>query len=342
MLTSLFVATLSMAAAAQGEADAPDRLFTSQGVEIRSDERVFVLFAALNGLGYSEETERKGPPLRAPVFHPIRLQVRDALRKLDEAGKLTSIRTVFDDNPAEIEVYLEAILASEAGEKNLSPQAKKIMPAIESLDAFRQKVGLAKLFDTIAIEQRTHAKELKTRIEKGLAAAGKMIGASDLRAPVSLVVVPNPLDGHDVVRKIATKDHTYVVPGPGFKEGERAALEAVLQSTMKKPVEAVWGSAGGVKYAKAWDTVKGSPRIAGRYGDAKAYLADTLAHVLAFKATTKLSGAAQKTQEEDFIEEMNRDGLRWGRTVLRALDGVEGGSEPFDAVLARGLARSAP
>src|SRR5687768_3036022 len=78
LLLSAFALTFPTAS---GISDAPDKLITAHGVEIRNDERVFVLFAALNGLGFSEETQRKGPPLRAPVFHPLRAQIRDALRK---------------------------------------------------------------------------------------------------------------------------------------------------------------------------------------------------------------------------------------------------------------------
>ncbi|MEM7677401.1 MAG: hypothetical protein AAF449_15490, partial [Myxococcota bacterium] len=57
---------LALPTAAQATEDTPDRLFTMHGVELRVDEDVFVLFAALNAAGYAEETERKGPPLRAP------------------------------------------------------------------------------------------------------------------------------------------------------------------------------------------------------------------------------------------------------------------------------------
>src|SRR5579864_1523492 len=101
MLSSILLFTLlGVGAKDAAEADAPDRLITEQGLELRSDERVFVLFAALNALGYSEETERKGPPLRAPVFHPIRETVREALRKPDEAAKMSAVKAMFEQNPA--------------------------------------------------------------------------------------------------------------------------------------------------------------------------------------------------------------------------------------------------
>src|SRR5688572_16050479 len=114
--------TVSLMAASTAAADAPDRLITKHGVELRADERVFVLFAALNALEFNEETRRKGPPLRAPEFHPIRVQIRDALRAQDDAGNLAGIRSMFEANPAEIEVYLEAVLGGEG----LSSDAQKL------------------------------------------------------------------------------------------------------------------------------------------------------------------------------------------------------------------------
>ncbi|MCK6551475.1 hypothetical protein L6R52_36905 [Myxococcota bacterium] len=333
---------LALPSAAQG-ADAPDKLFTLQGVELRSDERVFVLFAALNGLGYAEETERKGPPLRAPVYHPIRVQVRDALRKADEAGLTAGIRQLFDEQPAEIETYLEAVLAADVGDANLSPQAKKLAASAGPvIDQFRQQAGLVKLFDTLANEQRGHAKELKARLEKSFGDAAKVLGLSYLKAPTSLVVVPNPLDAHGSVRYVRAKDRVYVVVGPGFKTAEKAVLETAMSGALRPTVDAAWTTSSGQKYAKHWETLKNTPKIAGRWTDGRAYLADTLAALFLYRLQAKAEPAkATKEAEEELLEDLNRQGLRWARIVMRALDGYDGG-EPLDGALPKLLGKSFP
>ena len=87
--------------------------------------------------------------------------------------------------------------------------------------------------------------------------------------------------------------------------------------------------------------MKSTPR-ARRYGDGKAYLGATLAKIVAFKVRAKLDGKASKDAEDDFADEIaNRDGLKWAKFALHALDGWEG-NEPFEAALTKGLARSAP
>lgn len=339
-LTHLMFGVLAIALpSATGGADAADRLITKDGVELRSDERVFVLFAALNGLGYSEESQRKGPPLRAPVYHPIRVQVRDALRKADEAGLTGGIRTMFDENPAEIEVYLEAILAGEGG--NASPSAKKISAAIQVLETFRQKAELVKLFDNVALEQRTNAKELKTRLERDFAEAAKMLGTKELRAPGSLIVIPNPLDAYDEVRTVELKDRVLLVTGPGFPQAERAILQAALRPWLRRAVEASWNTPGGVKYAKSWDVLKSTPRVTKRFADGKSYLAETLARVLLFRARARVEGGQSKDREEELLEQLTDEGLRWARPVAHALDGLEAG-EALETALPKLLAKSSP
>lgn len=341
MSTALVLSALALTLpTSTGITDAPDKLITANGVEIRADERVFVLFAALNALGFSEETQRKGPPLRAPVFHPLRTQIRDALRKADEAGHMAGIRAMFDSNPAEIETYLEAILTESP--QNLSPEARKLVEPLAALDTFRQKAELAKLFDNIATEQRTLAKELKGRLEKDFGEAAKSVGSKELRAPLNMVVVPNPLDGQDSVRVVRTKDTMYVLTGPGLSSAQRAILEATLKKHVEAAVEQAWGTPSGSKYAKHWDTLKGSQRIVRYWPDGKGYLADTLARTLTFKIQGKLAGtAAKKEVEDDFLEDLNKADLRWARIVMRALDGFEG-SEPIEGALPKLLAKSFP
>src|SRR5688572_25489815 len=139
VLSSLSM-TVSLMAASTAAADEPDRLITKHGVELRADENVFVLFAALNALEYNEETRRKGPPLKAPVFHQIREKVRNALRQGDKKNATAGIKKLFDENPAEVEVYLEAILAGDKDKPSV--EAAKLKGKISAIEKFRNDAEL--------------------------------------------------------------------------------------------------------------------------------------------------------------------------------------------------------
>jgi hypothetical protein len=311
-------------------ADAPDRLISPHGVEQVMDEEVFVLFAALNALGYSEETERKGPPLRAPVFHPIRVKVQDALRKADKKGGTDSIKRMFDENPAEIETYLEAVLSRAAKARGASKEAQKLERALVALEAFRSDAELTALFDELAEEQRSLGLQLEQKIEKELDAAGKLIGAKDLRAPSDLVVVPNPLDAHDVVREVEIGKVEYLVVGPGLDSANRRILLASLRPVVLRAVSEAFPKAVNLK--KQWDGIKGTSRITRRFATPEAYLAESLAHAVVYRARGKRN---DRDADEEFVDDQAKAGLRWGRVALSLLDESNG-------ALADGLHRLFP
>ncbi len=303
----------------QATQDAPTKLITDHGVELRADEDVFVLFAALNAAGYAEETERKGPPLRAPVFHAIRVDVRDALRKVRDKESMEEVRKLFENNPGEIEDYLSAALAD--GKVELSPAAKKIRPKLDGVfSKLRDEAELVTLFDTLAEAQRNHAKELKTKLEADFAAASKILGGDKLRGPASLVVVPNPLDGHGMVRVVDHGKTRYLVVGPGFPTAERAVLEAALRDALAEPVKAAWGQARG--FARSWDGLKTSKRIRTQFEDGPNYLTEALTAAVAHSVLSKRSRDA----DDDFIDEQAKNGQRWARAALKLLETADKGA----------------
>lgn len=320
--TVTLTALASLAPAAP--ADAPDRLITQQGVELRADEDVFVLFAALNAAGYSEETKRKGPPLQAPVFHEIRSDVREQLREVRGKPSLDAVRKLFEANPGEIEDYLSAVLSSDG--KGLSKTAAALRGKLEpALKAFREEGNLTTVFDKVAEDQRTHAKALKALLEKDFVQARKILGDETLRAPTSLVVVPNPLDGHAVVRELEIGDTTYLVVGPGHDTARAAVLEAALMPSMATFVKGAWPWAKGFK--RSWDGLKTSRRIANRYGSGENYLTIALTKALAHRVNLAVAGkAGDKDADEDFIDEQAREGMRWARASLRVLEKIEEGA----------------
>ena len=154
---------LLMAAVLGVYEDAPMKLYTESGVELRMDERVYTLFAALNAAGFSEESNRRGPPLNAPVFHPIRVELRDALREVRDSELGEELRALFQSNPYPIEDYLAALLAPEGAQ--LGPPAQKLQGQLEVLERFRDEADLEELFARLAEKQREQAKELMKSVE---------------------------------------------------------------------------------------------------------------------------------------------------------------------------------
>jgi hypothetical protein len=297
--------------------DAPLRLITPHGVDIVADEQVFVLFAAMNGAGYAEESARKGPPLLAPVFHPVRNEVRDAIRKVKDQGSVEALKKIFEENPGEIEDYLAAALATE--DKGLSPAAAKLRPKlIPALERFHEETELAKVFDGLAEKQRDHAKDLKVRIEKRFGEASTMLGLASLRAPIELTVVPNPLDSSDSIRLVSQGTRKILIVGPGVGGPEHTTLVYALRPIFLDAVKKSYANAKNFK--TSWDGIKTVRRIAAAFPDGETYLADALAQATAYRVATKLENKQAKDTDEDFIDAQAKDGQRWARAAVRILD----------------------
>ncbi|MEO1338142.1 MAG: hypothetical protein AAFV29_21030, partial [Myxococcota bacterium] len=275
--------------------DIPDRLFTTQGVELRADEDVFVLFAALNAAGYAEETKRKGPPLRAPVFHPIRRTVRDALRKFGSRPSVVAMTTLFEDHAEELEDYLAAAL----GAGGLSPAAQRLQRKLApALERFRKDAKVVQLFDDLAAEQRAHAQRLRAGLDRDLSEAAKQLGDDAFRAPKNLVVVPNPLEAHALIRRVQTQNEVLLITGPDDQTARQAVLEAALKPALRRAVDKHYRSAR--LFARSWASLKTNRRIARRYIDGRNYLAEALARALAFRVIARREGRAGKDADEAF------------------------------------------
>jgi hypothetical protein len=330
--------TLSLPAAASA-ADAPLSVITEQGLELRADERVFVLFAALNAAGYADETERKGPPLRAPVFHPIRDAVRDELRKVREQSAMAEARKLFEDNPAEVEIYLEAALADEG--TKLSADASKLKGKLDPVLArLGEEAQLEKLFDGLAVQQRDLARALKERLERDFAEAQRLLGDAELRAPLNLIVVPNPLDAHGAVRRLVRGDLQLLVVGPELESVRRVVLEAALAPSVAAMVTAAYPNAKATQ--KAWDQLKGIKRLTARWPTGEAYFADALTGVVSRRVRAKVDGATLgRDSDEEFAENQAQAGQRWARAALRILE-LQTVGQPLKAELPKLISKVAP
>ncbi|MEM6368357.1 MAG: hypothetical protein AAGD10_16100 [Myxococcota bacterium] len=317
--------TLPLALAAAVE-DAPTKIFTESGVEIRLQEEVFQLFAALNAAGYSEESERRAPPLSAPVYHELRVEVRDALRELRDQPVTDEVRKLFEANPYPVEDYLAAMVAG-PGDR-ISDNAKKLRSRLGPLEKFAEAASLTALFDRLAEAQRALAKGLSTEIETGLGRAGEVIADPKFRAPTSMVVIPNPLDSHDAYRSFEIGTERFVVVGPGLSSGRDRIVYTAVEPYIRAVVDRNWGVAS--KWRTHWDGVKLSKRILRRYKDGKNYMTVALARALVHRI-----GGEEEEADDIFVDEQAREGMRWARIANRVWAKAEPGV-PF-ARQARGL-----
>ncbi|MEL6188173.1 MAG: hypothetical protein AAFU79_26405 [Myxococcota bacterium] len=334
---AIAIATFTLLSGLAGApGDAPMRLVTDHGIELSANEEVFTLFAALNAAGYAEEPKRKGPPLNAPVFHPIREDVREALRAAKSTSSLTAVRKVFETHPETIATYIEAALSMAPDAPRPSSAASALAKKLAPLGDFRSEASLATVFDRVAGDQRALMKELASALEKDLEAVRKVLGDPGFRAPRAVVVVPNPLDGHGLVRRLTLGGVTYLVVGPGLDEARTAILQAALEPSMSALVATSYGRAG--KLSRSWSTLKTSKRITRRWPNGKAYLADALTHAVAHRA--RAGGTATRDADEEFVDVEAKDGMRWARTALKILD--DHGSGKLADALPNLLAKASP
>ena len=310
-------------------------LLTDHGVELSANEQVFLLFAALNAAGYAEEPKRKGPPLNAPVYHPIRVEARDALRKTSSLSSMEAVRKVFETHAQPIPVYIEAALSMAGGAPEASAAAKSLARDLAPLSDYRTDAQVVGLYDKLVNEQRDHMKALDTALETDFEAARKVVGDPELRAPTALVVVPNPLDGHGLVRKLGMGGTTYLVVGPGLDAARSAVLVEALRPAVAQMVDGAYGR--GKNLARSWSTLSTSKRITSKWPNGKAYLTDALTHAIVHRARSKADGKGGREADEAFVDAQAKDGMRWSRAALRILDSHDKGAlaESLPGLVAR-------
>ena|GEM_PF-3721115 len=321
MISAITAGLLSLSLTIGQIQETPDRLVSSHGIEFVNDGRVFLLFAGLNGLGYSKETLRQGPPLEAPVFHPLRQFTRNAIRPLVTKGDLKALKKLFDEQGRSIDNYLKLVLAYDRSLSSSSADAAgEELKAIASTAQALQKLGgnkaLTKLFDDLSAKQRSHAKDLMAQLEKDFVAMKKYLGSEDLRAPLTLTVIPNPLDAHNVVRNIKVGEQHFVVVGPGKNAARVEILRQSVRPVVADLVEKNWPKAR--RLAQSWRGLKVSKRITERFADGQAYLIDTLTRALVYKAGIH-SSDKNTGDDEDFIDKESSQGFRWARACIKAL-----------------------
>ena len=316
------------------DTEAFDRLITQHGVEIRADDDVLLFFSALNAAGYSAETKRKGPPLGAPIFDPLRVSVREALRRSQRSSGTQAVLELFERNPLPVERYLAAVLDAHASDARIRRLRADLRPV---LARFRDDAGWIDLIDDLFDPRRKDARSLQVGLDDDLNVLASFLRAPKFRAPVDLVVIPNPLDAHGRSYRIDTDANRYLIVGPGEAEARRAVVAEVIRPTVSRLIARHYS--GAKRFQRAWRTLKSSRSISARYKDGSAYLTEALVRAIAFRVRSP-AGRRRAEADEAFVEAQTKEGMRWARGALRVLDKLDG--RPFESHLGIVLRRAGP
>jgi len=173
-----FTAGPPAARAGTGQARLRDR------VEVRSDERLFTLFAALNGAGYDEGLKESGP-----VRQVVREKLGDLALKV-----LEPVRRYRDEHPQPLEAYVRYVLTLGPPPGFAEQRAPEGLDGLGRVLAdFYRAAGVADLWKAQA---EAHAQAVAALAAEGVALMGRTLDylrAGDVPRE-RILLVPNLLD----------------------------------------------------------------------------------------------------------------------------------------------------
>lgn len=215
-LAAAAIATLVLPAVASAQ-DWASSVYSEGGIELRIDERIFTLYAALNELGLDDAPVSRRDPLPKREFDTVRRQVRDVIVMAPDLR--AKFEAFFDKHPLPLRAYVGYALslgdAPEFKPAGKAPAGSEGLKGFEALlaefyGAGRIKEIVARLTDT----QREALKRFSPAVDapvNEIRAALKSKTGDD--AP-QVVVVVNLLDGRGSSHGIAVDDEIYLVVGP--------------------------------------------------------------------------------------------------------------------------------
>jgi len=299
---------LAVPFAAQAE-DWANSLYSEGGIELRADERVFTLFAALNEMGLDDAPVSRKDPIPKREYDPVRQQVRDAVN-LDPALR-AKFEAFFDAHPAPLRTYTAYVLSLGDAPGFAAPEkpAKELaqLAGFEKLLAeFYAQHGIQKLFDAVQPQHREALKRYQPVVDKPIAAAREILKAPETDESPRVVLVLNLLDGRGSSYGVGTADETWLVVGPAAATPDPMAIvkafaRVEVQGAAEKGNGALKGGKQLIDEVREAGFAIGSATVAD-------YVAETLARAVAIKATGGESRAFEAEKRNGFVlvGEMNR------------------------------------
>lgn len=309
--------------------DWANAVYSAGGAEIRVDERVFTLFAALNELGHDDAPISRTAPVPKREFHPVRQLVRDAVG-LDPALR-TKFEDFFDKNPLPIRSYLSYTLSLGPAPAFKAPETVPAelarLKGFEAILAeFHAKAKIQAIFAKVSDTQREALRRYATVVDKPIEESRKILRRPATEDSPHLIVVVNLLDADRASYGINRGDETVLVVGPG---GESIDPTVIARAFVRSEVQALAAGKGGSLKSggELFEEARSNISLldAANLDD---YVAESLARVVAIRAALPAAEAGKALDNEFrrgfvLVKELNR-GLAIYSKGNKALDAFLG------------------
>jgi len=248
MLRTLVALILLLGPVASAQAQDLSGLFSSEGIEVRADQRVYTLFALFNALGYDRELRRGPAPLEAPVYSDVRRQLRAELSLKQKELDTAAAASFLEAHQKPVLSYVDQVLWLETAPGFKTPSGSKgeeLQPIAELLHEFHGG-GAGELYEQQRELLRQHAKawvsEIDTATAKGRAFARVPDELPEEDDPLDeddaprIVVIVNPLDSHGAAYTVEHGNLRYLIMGPPSADSKDAA-DPVLVAALAEMLE---------------------------------------------------------------------------------------------------------
>jgi len=215
-LAAVLVASLLLPGVASAQ-DWANSVYSEGGVELRIDERIFTLYAALNELGLDDAPVGRRDPLPKREFDPVRRAVRDSIVMTPDLR--ARFEAFFDQHPLPLRSYVAYTLS--LGDAPGFKAAAKAPAGAESLKGFEALLGefygagrIKEILGKLTDGQREVLKRFRTGVDAPISEIRQALKSKAGDDAPQVVVIVNLLDGRGASHGVAVGDEIYLVVGP--------------------------------------------------------------------------------------------------------------------------------
>ncbi len=293
-------------------------LYTSDGVELRNDERVFAVYALLNAMGYDEAPVLRRLPVLSREMDPVRLKLRSALKV--DPGLEGRLNGFFDQHPQAAEAYARyALSLGGSGGFDRTGMSPADLKGLESLLAEGYGQGkLAELFALYQDEYRAALKGYHAAVDGPVGAVRRLLRVKEDEPP-RVVLVVNLLDARGTSWSATVGEELYVVLGPSRSPDVFAVAQQLARAKLAPLVE------GAASSIKPLAEVAAAAELSGPAE-------------LVLEALSRAVAAAALQLPEAELEARSRGAFAPVRELAKAVDGFGKSDKPLDALLAEAVA----